>query len=773
MNKALTCMRGLKSHARAHRAPRLASLWLWAVLMAGCAPWASDEAQRWLLAGDYEQAMSAATSSLKSQPDSAAARAKRLRLDGEIASRLTQQIAQLRAAGQFDQALQVLERARALKLQSLSVADLQNALQADQSAQTELQAANQLAQEGDAAKALSRVQKALVSWPQHRGLLMLERRLSSSVRMRLGSTALPQLQEGPLVTLELRQAPLTAALEVLSRSGGINFVLDRDVRQDAPVSVFIRDARLSDALDLVLGAQALTRRVINSKTVLIFANTPEKRKEHQEVVLRVFNLTHSDAKTVAAMLRSTLRTAEPFVDEKANLVTLRESPEVIALAERLVALHDSADPEVMLEVEILEVSRSRLLNLGINLPSSLTLTPLNASKSSTGLTLNELANLNSNRIGAAVAPLSFNLRRELGEGQVLANPSIRTKNREKAKIMIGDKVPVVTTSSTATGIVGQNISYLDVGLKLEVEPQISPDEEVTLKLALEVSNITKTVDTGNGGTAYQIGTRNVSTTLRLQDGETQLLGGLISKTDSSSAARLPGAGDLPVIGRLFGNQQDSSAQSELVLSITPRIVRSALRPDALQSLVSMGTENSPRMRSAALPPPERQEAKAARSEAGGTNVSTAASTAAQTSGSRPGPVQALLLTPGEVQQGQVLTVTLEINSPTDLRSLPLELQYPAQAFDVLAVQLGDGAAQADRLELTQAVNPIQGKVGINLQSNNPLGFASKGGVVQLQMRAKAAGEHLLTLTHLAPMGLQGPLPLATGLPSVKVKVQAP
>jgi general secretion pathway protein D len=154
---------------------------------------------------------------------------------------------------------------------------------------------------------------------------------------------------------------------------------------------------------------------------------------------------------------------------------------------------------------------------------------------------------------------------------------------------------VVTTSSSATGIVGQNITYLEVGLKLDVEPLISPDEEITLKLSLEVSNITKQVETGNGGTAYQIGTRFAGTTLRLQDGETQFLGGLISKTDSSSAARIPGLGDLPVLGRLFGNQQDNSAQSELVLSITPRIVRSALRPDTLQTVVRMGTESAPRL----------------------------------------------------------------------------------------------------------------------------------------------------------------------------------
>ncbi len=761
-------MNGISNHSQRHSAHfclRNAVCLLLTIYLSGCAQWVRDDAQRLMLAGDYEKALFTVQDGLQNHPESDLLRATRTRLDADISTRLTQQVMQLRAGGQHAQALQVLERARELKLKGLEVDALQAKLEIDQHAQEAMQTATIAAEDGKPEKALEIVQRALVSAPQHRGLQLLERRLNTMWRAQTGAAGLPQLITGQPVTLELRQAPLSAALEILSRSSGINFVLDRDVRLDAPVTVFIKQARLADALDLVLGAQGLTRRVVDERTALIFANTPEKKKEHQEMVVRVFHLNHTDAKTVGNMLRNTLRTSEPFVDERANIVTLRDSADVVALAERLVALHDSPDPEVMLEVEVLEISRSKLLNLGISLPNSLTLTPLNAAKASTGLTLDDLKQLNASRLGASVSPLTFNLRRELGDGQVLANPSIRTKNREKAKILIGDKVPVVTTSSTATGIVGQNITYLDVGLKLEVEPQISPDEDITLKLALEVSNIVKQIDTGNGGTAYQIGTRNASTTLRLQDGETQLLGGLISKTDSSNSSRVPIAGDLPVLGRLFGNQVDNSAQTELILSITPRIVRAGLRPDPLQAVLSIGTENSPRLKPRLLTA-TKSDSVALPSGASAQQPTTAALPMTA-------PVTAALKSASEVKLDAVFKVSLEINSPAALRGLPLELEFPTQAFEVLEVTVGQWLSDKSPTNLSHAVNTTQGKLSVNLTPLETAGISGSGSVLQLQLRAKSVGEHTLRLTHFAPFGLQGPLPLAGGLPSLGVKVIAP
>src|SRR6185295_8988906 len=186
----------------------------------------------------------------------------------------------------------------------------------------------------------------------------------------------------------------------------------------------------------------------------------------------------------------------------------------------------------------------------------------------------------------------LSLRQEDGSTNLLANPRIRVKNREKASIHIGDRVPVLTTTAAAAGtFVSQSVNYLDVGLKLEVEPLIYLDDDVGIKVGLEVSNITNTIQSPNGGAlTYQIGTRTANTVLRMRDGETQILGGLINDEDRRNASRVPGLGDLPVLGRLFSSHSHNTAKTEVTLLITPHIVRTLARPDARTVEFSAGTE---------------------------------------------------------------------------------------------------------------------------------------------------------------------------------------
>jgi general secretion pathway protein D len=201
----------------------------------------------------------------------------------------------------------------------------------------------------------------------------------------------------------------------------------------------------------------------------------------------------------------------------------------------------------------------------------------------------------SNLVAFAANPLLvLNLKQQDGTTSVLANPRIRVKNKEKARIHIGDRVPVITTTAAATGgFVSESVSYLDVGLKLEVEPLIHLEDEVGIKVALEVSNIVKEVrGTSTGTLAYQIGTRNANTMLRLKDGETQILAGLISDEDRRTASRVPGIGELPVLGRLFSATKDTTGKNEIVLLITPRLVRTLARPDARTIEFAAGTEAS-------------------------------------------------------------------------------------------------------------------------------------------------------------------------------------
>ena len=175
---------------------------------------------------------------------------------------------------------------------------------------------------------------------------------------------------------------------------------------------------------------------------------------------------------------------------------------------------------------------------------------------------------------------------------VLANPRIRVKNREKAKILIGDKVPVVTTTATANVGVASSVSYLDVGLKLDVESTISLQDEVSMKVSLEVSNIVKEIQIQSGGLAYQVGTRTAATTLALRDGETQVLAGLISDDERANLTKVPGLANLPWLGKLFTNQNTTRNKTEIALLITPRIVRNISRPARIDSDLHFGTENT-------------------------------------------------------------------------------------------------------------------------------------------------------------------------------------
>ena len=177
--------------------------------------------------------------------------------------------------------------------------------------------------------------------------------------------------------------------------------------------------------------------------------------------------------------------------------------------------------------------------------------------------------MNSEAIGVTIGPTTLNARRDDTDGALLANPRIRVRNREKARFVIGERVPVITTTATSTGFVSDSVSYLDVGLKVEVEPTIYLEDEVGIRVALEVSNLLSEVRSRAGTLAYQIGTRNAATVLRLKDGETQILAGLINHSDRVTANKVPGLGSLPILGRLFGSRKDEVASSEIVLLITP------------------------------------------------------------------------------------------------------------------------------------------------------------------------------------------------------------
>jgi general secretion pathway protein D len=356
--------------------------------------------------------------------------------------------------------------------------------------------------------------------------------------------------------------------------------------------VFVRDTPVEEVLRFVLVTSQLEKRVLNENTILIYPNTPQKAYQYKELVVRSFYLENADAKQTANLVRSLVKTRDLFVDEKLNLLVIRDTPQAVRLAARLIAAHDLPEPEVMLEVEVLEVGQTLLRQLGITWPSSVGVGLVGAAGVPGQLTGREARNINGDLVRITVNDplIALQLREVAGRTNVLANPRIRVKNREKARVHIGDRVPVVTTTAGATGFVAESVNYLDVGLKLEVEPQVFLEDDVGIRVGLEVSNISSQVTTSAGTVAYQLGTRNAATVLRLHDGETQILAGLINDEDRRAATQVPGLAQLPVIGRIFTANNDTVNKTEIVLLITPRVLRNIERPGVAVEQFNSGTE---------------------------------------------------------------------------------------------------------------------------------------------------------------------------------------
>lgn len=391
------------------------------------------------------------------------------------------------------------------------------------------------------------------------------------------------------ITLEFRDASLKSVFEVISRSAGINFVFDRDVRSDTKINIFVRDTSLEDVIKLILLTNQLERKLLNDNTVLIYPNTPAKQKEYKELVVRSFYLANGDVKQALNLVKGMVKTPDVFIDEKLNMMVVKDTPDAVRTIASLLRTMDLAEPEVMLDVEVLEIASTKLQDIGIKYPSQVNVGKIAGDVASDLFVIGRDSIV---RAFVANPPIVLDLHDETSGAKVLANPRIRVKNKEKAKIHIGDRVPVITTTSTANVGVSSSVSYLDVGLKLDVEPTIYLRDEVAIKVGLEVSNIRGQVGSAdkNQTVAYELGTRNASTTLQLRDGETQILAGLINDEDRRKAFKVPGLGEIPVLGHLFRSDSTDRRKTEIVLLITPRIVRSVNNTQVVLRDMPVGTD---------------------------------------------------------------------------------------------------------------------------------------------------------------------------------------
>jgi general secretion pathway protein D len=564
-----------------------------ALLLAACAAQETFKEARTLIeAGNEEAGLARLEEALKESPQDVELRNYYERHKAVAVQRYLLLGDNARSAGQLDRAEQAYRLAQRFDADNARAkAGLEAAARQRQSLGTLAEAQAALKQ-GNMNEAYVKAKAILEANPSQREARDIVRKVEEQKLK--AENAPPQLNAAlqNRITIELRDAPVRAVFELISKRSGLNFVYDRDIAADLKTTVFVKDTTIEEVIKYVLVTNQLERRVLNPNTVLVYPNTPQKLQAYKELVVKSFYLGNADVKQTANMVRSLVKTRDLYVDEKLNLLVIRDTPEAVRIVEKLVANQDLAEAEVMLEVEVLEVGHTQLTDLGIRWPERISMGIEGAGGVAGQITGKEAQNFNSGlvRINVSDPLVALNLRQQAGRTNVLANPRIRVKSKEKARIHIGDRVPVVTTTAGATGFVSESVNYLDVGLKLEVEPQVHLNDDVGIKVGLEVSNISRETKTSSGTLAYQVGTRNANTTLRLRDGETQVLAGLINDEDRRSASQVPGLARLPVVGRLFQDKSDTVNKTEVVLLITPRVIRSIERPGVRLEEFNSGTE---------------------------------------------------------------------------------------------------------------------------------------------------------------------------------------
>lgn len=466
--------------------------------------------------------------------------------------------------------------------------------------------------------ALAKLHLVLLENSQHPQALSMNRQLLTEQVRLIQAKSVKKLAFNQPVTMEFRDVNIKTIFESLSKTTKINFILDKDVPSDLKATIFVKSVVFQDALDLLLQTNQLEKKVLSDNSAIIYVNDPLRQREYKELSVRSYPLDYADAKQLSSILKTMLNIRSMEIDTRSNTLLIKDSPEILTLAEKIIYAQDKPDPEVMLEMQVMEIKRSYLQELGVDTPTGLTV-PV---PSTNVLTVKDLRNVTGNSLVVNGVPgLIFNTTN--GDVNLLANPRIRVKNKEVAKIHIGEKVPVFTSNVASTGVTSQTVQYIDAGLKLEVEPTVSSSEDVSIKVNLNVNSIGDKVVASTGGNesvAFRVGTRSTSTQLRLHDGETQILAGLIDDQDRRNMSGLPGLSKLPLLGRLFSNQTDDKVKTEIVLSVTPHIIRPREMPHSHESEIWVGSEGragkrntTPRFEKGASPfmvpkpPPSTQE----------------------------------------------------------------------------------------------------------------------------------------------------------------------
>ncbi len=384
--------------------------------------------------------------------------------------------------------------------------------------------------------------------------------------------------------------------------------------RDQEIGLDLKDVTAQAALETLMRTAGHFYKVMDEHSIIIAMDTPQNRRTYEDLVIQTFFLSNADVKETLTILRSLIDARKIAVNEHLNAIILRDTVDKVKVAERIIEANDKAKAEVVIDVELLQINSGRLRDLGTALSSysvGQTLSFGQTSSTTTGGTtgattttttpsgvrLSDLQFLNQSNWLLTIPSFVYNFIKTNTDAQLLAKPQLRISEGEKASLVIGDRVPIpLTTFNTqnagATGgiVPITSFQYQDVGIRIDMEPRVHHNQEVTLKIKVEVSNLNGNVAGSGGQSQPIIGTRTIDSTIRLQDGETNFLAGLIRSDLTDSDQGIPGLSDIPIIGRLFSDKHTESQRTDVILTLTPHIIRNAEITEEDLQPIWVGTE---------------------------------------------------------------------------------------------------------------------------------------------------------------------------------------
>ena len=588
---------------------------------------------------------------------------------------------------------------------------------------------------------------------------------------------------GPVELAPISNVPITVKLtedskviyQTVGQLAGINVLFDPDYTSRR-IKVELNGVTLQEALEITALESKTFWRPVTGNTIFVAQDNPAKRKELEQSVLKTFYLSNLSAPTelqdVVNAIRAVLDVQRVQQLLSQNALVVRGTPDQIALAEKLVEDLDKARPEVIVDIAVLQVSKDKSRTLGFNPPTSATVTLQSnigtsttttgttntgtgatvTSGSTPGLNLNTLGNLNATDFQVTIP--SANLSAVMGDTdtKMLQNPQVRALDNQKATLKIGERVPVATGSfQPGIGGVGINplvntqFQYLDVGVNIDVTPHVHGDREITLKITMEISSVVGQSSIG-GISQPIIGQKKIEHEIRLKDGESSLIGGILDDSQTRALSGIPGLAQIPILRYLFGQTTQDHAQDETVFAITPHIIRGTTVSELNQRAIDIGTANTIALRHvnqpiapAAQPPVNQVPGIQPLTNQNPNPAGNAAAAGAN-----------FLFDPGQITavKGNTFVVNLLISGAQNVYSVPVQMSYDPAKLQLVNVSNGGFLSQdGQAVALVHREDETTGTLQITAtRPPGAGGVSGQGAVVTMTFQAKASGQTPLTIT---------------------------